>query len=410
MQIYGFKAWRPFHEVASAVASVPYDTVTRAEAKALAEGNPNSFLHVVRPEIGLPDAVDDHDDSVYAEARSAMERFLADGIFIVDPDRALYVYRLQMGEHVQRGVVACCDVADYEANRILRHEKTRRDKEDDRTRHIKTLRANTGPVFLTYRDQPAIGALVASIEQEEPLYHISASDGVEHTLWKVPDTQALQEAFASVARFYIADGHHRAAAAARAAHEVEPGADGVEHTRFLSVLFPAEQLQVMGYHRVVADLQGMTPSDFLARIQQVCTVNKEEAAFVPQAEGAAGMYMDGQWYALRWDVPRDQDPVSRLDVSVLQERVLGPMLDIQDPRTSDRISFVGGIRGAAALEKAVDSGQAAVAFAMSPVSMESVMAIADAGREMPPKSTWFEPKLRSGLLVHPFDPDNGPQC
>ncbi len=405
MHIHGFAAWRPLPEVAAAVASVPYDTVNREEAKALAEGNPSSFLYVVRPEIGLPDDVDAHDDQVYDEALAAMERLLADGTLIVDQDRAVFLYRLKMGTHVQRGIVACCNAADYQQGRILRHEKTRKDKEDDRTRHVKTLRAHTGPVFLTYRDDARVDALVAATEQQEPLYRVSAPDGVLHEIWKIADPTPYVEAFAGVNRLYIADGHHRAAAAVRAAEELgQAGQEkGLEYSRFLAVLFPAGQLKVLGYHRVLSDLNGMDPAGFLARLQTMFRVQAVQDAFEPKEAGSVGMYLAGQWYSLQWDVPQEGDPVARLDVSVLQERVLGPLLGIADPRTSERIAFIGGIRGTRSLEQEVAAGRAAVAFAMCPVAVESVMDIAEAGREMPPKSTWFEPKLRSGLLVHPFD-------
>jgi len=405
MEIHGFQAWRPLPEVAHAIASVPYDTVDRAEAKALAEGNPKSFLHVVRPEIDFPDEVDAHDPRVYAEAAAAMERFLADGDLIVDHQPAIYLYRLQMGRHVQRGIVACCNAEDYRKDLILRHEKTRQDKEDDRTRHVRAVGANTGPVFLTYRDDPVIDRLVGTVEATEPLYSLTAPDGVLHSIWRVKDIDPFVEAFGPVERFYIADGHHRAAAAVRAAtelQEVDPGPVADEASRFLCVLFPATQLKVLGYHRVVKDLQGMTAETFLETLQEIFRVQLHDGAVEPMVRGQAGMYLAGQWYMLSWDAPDGHDPVAALDVSVLQDRVLAPVLGIADPRTSERISFVGGIRGTAALEKEVDAGRAAVAFSMCPVSVDAVMAIAEAGREMPPKSTWFEPKLRSGLLIHPF--------
>ncbi len=408
MEIHGFYAWRPLPEVAHTLASVPYDTVDREEAKALAEGNPRSFLHVIRPEIDFPDEVDAYDSRVYAEAAAAMERFLADGDLIVDHHPAIYVYRLQMGSHVQRGIVACCNAEDYRKGLILRHEKTRQDKEDDRTRHVRAVGANTGPVFLTYRDASVIDRLVGEVEATEPLYSLTAPDGVLHSIWQVHDIVPFIEAFGPVDRFYIADGHHRAAAAVRAAtelQEIEPGPVADEASRFLCVLFPATQLKVLGYHRVVADLHGMTAETFLEKLRKVFVLNVHPHAVEPMVCGQAGMYLAGQWYTLSWDVPAGDDPVAALDVSVLQDRVLAPILGIDDPRTSDRISFVGGIRGTVALENEVDAGRAAVAFSMCPVSVDAVMSIAEAGREMPPKSTWFEPKLRSGLLIHPFVPE-----
>lgn len=407
MEIHGFCAWRPLPEVAHAIASVPYDTVDRAEAKALADGNPQSFLHVVRPEINLPDSVAPHDPRVYAEARAAIERLLADGDLIVDHHPAMYLYRLQMGAHLQRGIVACCNAADYNDGLILRHEKTRQDKEDDRTRHVRAVAANTGPVFLTYQDDATIDQLVDRVEESQPLYRVKAPDEVIHTIWKIVDVGPFVEAFRGVSRFYIADGHHRAAAAVRAAaelQEAQPGPVADEARHFLSVLFPATQLKVLGYHRVVSDLHGLDKEAFLAKLQTVLTVVPTAHAVEPLARGSAGMYLAGQWYTLSWTVPQDGDPVTSLDVSVLQDRVLAPILGIADPRTSARIAFIGGIRGTVALEREVDSGRATVAFAMCPVAVEDVMTIAEAGREMPPKSTWFEPKLRSGLLVHPFAP------
>ena len=407
MEIHGFQAWRPMPEVAHTIASVAYDTVNRSEAKALAGENPKSFLHVVRPEVSLSDAVDAYDARVYEEAAAAMERLLADGDLIVDPDKAVYLYRLQMGGHVQRGIVACCNIADYRNGRILRHEKTREDKEEDRVRHVRAVRANTGPVFLTYRDEIAIDRLVGEVEATDPLYSFTAPDGVLHSIWKITNADPLVTAFQCVERFYIADGHHRAAAAVRAAEQLQqeqPGAIADEASRFLCVLFPATQLKVLGYHRVVSDLHGLSEESFLEALDSVFTVASHDGPLEPQIRGQAGMYLGGRWYTLSWEVPQDCDPVSALDVSVLQDRVLGPLLDIQDPRTSTRIAFVGGIRGTQALETEVDAGRAAVAFSMCPVAVEDVMRIAEAGREMPPKSTWFEPKLRSGLLIHPFAP------
>jgi uncharacterized protein (DUF1015 family) len=385
MRIYGFKALRPCSEHVEEVACVPYDTVNRDEAVALAAGRPRSFLHVVRPEIALPPETDVHSQAVYAKAVEALAGFRADGTLVQDAGAGLFLYRQRMGDHVQRGVVACCDAEDYRRNLIVKHEKTRRDKEDDRTRHVLALRANTGPVFLTYRDNAAIDALV----------------------WRIRDTAAFTAAFGAVPAFYIADGHHRAAAAVRAASELaaaNPSHRGdEEYNRFLAVLFPATQLKILPYNRCVHDLNGLSESDFLALVGKVFSVREDVKPVVPTTGGEAGMYMGGRWYRLTWAVPVGGNPVDQLDVSVLQQRLLAPVLGIDDPRTSDRITFVGGIRGTGALEQMVNSGQGAVAFAMAPVTVEQMMQIADAGREMPPKSTWFEPKLRSGLLIHPFD-------
>lgn len=407
MRIYGFKALRPDAQYVEEVASVPYDTVNREEALALAQGRPRSFLHVVRPEIALPAEVDVHSDAVYEKAAEALAGYVADGTLKQDPDRCLFLYRQQMGAHIQRGIVACCDAEDYRRNLILKHEKTRRDKEDDRTRHVKTLRANTGPVFLTYRDNAAIDALVQRVESLPPLYDIVAVDGVAHTVWRIAETTALESAFSAVPAFYIADGHHRAAAAVRAASELA-GANSAhrgteEYNRFLAVLFPGSQLQILAYNRCVHDLNGLSEHDFLEIVRKTFAVKESVDAVVPKTGCQAGMYLGGRWYRLSWDAPKAADPVDRLDVSVLQQRLLAPVLGIEDPRTSERIEFIGGIRGTGALERLVNTGKGAVAFSMAPVSVDEMMVIADAGREMPPKSTWFEPKLRSGLLIHPFD-------
>jgi len=407
MRIYGFKALRPEGDVVEEVACVPYDTVNREEAVALAAGKPRSFLHVVRPEIALPADVDVHSPAVYAKAAEALSGFQADGTLVQDGDRSLFLYRQRMGTHIQRGVVACCDAEDYRRNRILKHEKTRRDKEDDRTRHVKTLRANTGPVFLTYRDEAAIDKLVRQVETRPPLYDFTAVDGIAHTVWRIPETAAFEKAFEAVPAFYIADGHHRAAAAVRTAAELaaeNPGHRGdEEYNRFLAVLFPGSQLKILPYNRCVRDLNGLSESAFLALAGSIFTVRESVAPVVPARSGEAGMFLGGRWYRLGWGVPEVDDPVDRLDVSVLQQRMLAPVLGIEDPRTSERIEFIGGIRGTGALERLVGSGKGAVAFSMAPVTVDQMMEIADAGREMPPKSTWFEPKLRSGLLIHPFD-------
>ncbi len=407
MRIYGFKALRPCDEHVEEVACVPYDTVNREEAVALAEGRPRSFLHVVRPEIALPPETDVHSAAVYAKAAEALAGYKTDGTLVQDAEPGLFLYRQRMGDHVQRGVVACCDAEDYRRNLIVKHEKTRADKEDDRTRHVLALRANTGPVFLTYRDDAAIDALVRRVENQAPLYDLVAADGVAHTVWRIRDAAAVTSAFGAVPAFYIADGHHRAAAAVRAASELaaaNPSHRGdEEYNRFLAVLFPATQLKILSYNRCVHDLNGLSESDFLALVGKVFAVREDVKPIVLAKGGEAGMYLGGRWYRLTWAAPEGGNPVDQLDVSVLQQRLLAPVLGIEDPRTSERITFVGGIRGTGALEQMVNSGQGAVAFSMAPVTVEQMMRIADAGREMPPKSTWFEPKLRSGLLIHPFD-------
>jgi uncharacterized protein (DUF1015 family) len=403
MDIRPFRAVRPAPEHAARVASVPYDVVDREEARALAQGNAESFLHVVRPDIDLPDGASE------SECHGAAARALADlqrrGVLLRDDASCLYVYRQRMGTHVQRGVVACCSVRDYQQGAIKRHEFTRPDKENERAAHIRAVRAHTGPVFLTYRDEAVVDRLVAAAEAGPPLYDFTAPDGIEHAAWRVPGTAAWLEAFQSVPAFYIADGHHRAASASRVALALG-GADGVaaaaaDHAWFLTVLFPASQLRILPYNRCVADLGGRSAGAFVAAVGGVFDVTPD-AEPEPAAAGDVRMYVAGRWYACRVRPPVPRDPVAALDVSVLQDRLLAPILGIDDPRTSPRIEFVGGIRGTRELVKRVDAGRAAVAFSMYPTSIEQLLAVADAGQVMPPKSTWFEPKLRSGLFVHTF--------
>jgi uncharacterized protein (DUF1015 family) len=403
MKIQAFRALRPAGDRVEQVASVPYDTINSDEARELAEGKPWSFLHVIRPEIDLPVGCDVHADAVYEKAAENFKHFQDESVLIREDEPALYVYRQQMGDHVQSGIVACCHVDAYDQNEIRKHEKTRQDKEDDRTRHVKTLRANAGPIFLTYRDELVIDDLVAKTKNQAPLYHITSQDGVIHTVWRVDDAAAVSTAFEHVPCSYIADGHHRSAAAARTAHEMRdanPNHTGdEEYNWFLAVLFPATQLKILPYNRCVHDLNGLTEKDFLAAVKREFGVS-ESGQPLPAGSCQASMYLGGKWYGLSWTHPGTEDSVSALDVSALQDRLLAPILGIDDPRTSTRIDFVGGIRGADELEKLVDSGRGAVAFSLCPVQVGQMMDIADADRIMPPKSTWFEPKLRSGLLVH----------
>ncbi len=395
MKIHPFAAVRPNARDAALVASVPYDVVDVAEAKALAAGNPKSFLHVSRPEIDLPDGTDGASPAAYAQAKRALDGLLADGTLVRDAEPKLYAYRQTMGTHSQTGIVATFDTEDYLAGVLKQHEKTRKDKEDDRTRHIETLQAHTGPAFLTYRDDKAIDLIVADTCRNAPLYDFVAPDGVGHTVWEIAPGSAcvadeLQELFARIPVAYIADGHHRSAAAARYAQA--HGFAG-ESRWFLGVIFPASQLKILSYNRLVRDLNGLSAYEFLSRLSEKFTIG---------AKGARNcrMYFGGSWYDLSWDIPAGADAVGALDVSYLQDNLLAPVLGVGDPRTDARISFMGGIRGDAALAAKVDSGENAVAFAMEPVTVEEMMAIADAGAIMPPKSTWFEPKLRSGLFVH----------
>jgi uncharacterized protein (DUF1015 family) len=406
MLIKPFAALRPVPEKAAVLAAVPYDVVDTAEARVLAAGNPDSFLHVSRPEIDLPDSVDIHDDAVYAQGVRAFKELQARGVLLREDGERLYVYRQIMGGHSQSGVVACCHIEDYAQDIIRKHEKTRKDKEDDRTRHCMELNANSGPVFLTYRDTAALDALVAAVQTGAPLYDFTAADGIRHTVWRVEGANAeWVEAFRRVPLAYVADGHHRAAAAfrsgqqRRAANPAHTG--GEEYNWFLAVLFPATQLRILPYNRCVADLNGLDPAAFLAKVGTIFKTEPADGA-EPAGPREVRMYLGKAWYKLTWD-EFAADPVGRLDVSVLQDWLLAPVLGIADPRTNTRISFVGGIRGTGELSKRVDSGRDAVAFSMFPTTVAQMMDIADAGQIMPPKSTWFEPKLRSGLLVHTLD-------
>ena len=404
--IRAFRALRPTTEKASAVAAVPYDVVNTAEARELAARNPLSFLHVSRPEIDLPDGTDIHSDAVYAKAAENFEKLKAKAPLFIEDTPSLYVYRLRMGEHTQSGIAACCSVDEYDSDIVRKHERTRKDKEDDRTRHMLTLRAQTGPVFLTYRGRDEINDLVIRAQQEDPLYDFVAPDDIAHTIWRVgeADRDLLVEAFESVPLVYIADGHHRAASASRACAELRTNPDhdgGEEYNFFLTVLFPADQLRILPYNRAVKDLNGMSASQFLTALSGKFDV-AETASPSPAQKSEIRMYLGGRWHSLT--VPTGTtnpiDPISSLDVSVLQERLLDPLLGITDVRTDKRIDFVGGIRGTAALEQMVNEGRAAVAFSLYPVTVDELMAIADANEIMPPKSTWFEPKLRDGLLSH----------
>ena len=405
--IRAFQAQRPPRETAAQVAAVPYDVVSTAEARQLAAGNPLSFLHVSRPEIDLPDGTDVYSDSVYDKARVNFEKLKAAAPLSVEETPSLYVYRLRMGEHQQTGIAACCSIDDYDADIVRKHERTRKDKEDDRTRHMVTIRAQTGPVFVTYRGRTQIDEIVARAQTEEPLFEFTAPDGIAHAIWRVGEAEAqrLIEEFNAVPLIYIADGHHRAASAARARAELQaanPAHTGQEeYNFFLTVLFPADQLRILPYNRVVKDLNGKTPAQFLKEVSTQFEVS-DAASPSPLQKSEICMYLAGKWHSLKLPVGTTTpiDPISSLDVSALQERVLDPLLGISDLRTDKRIDFVGGVRGTNALEELVNDGQAAAAFSMYPVTIEELMAISDAREIMPPKSTWFEPKLRDGLLSH----------
>ncbi|MDP2321651.1 MAG: DUF1015 family protein [Acidobacteriota bacterium] len=401
--IYPFRALRPAPKAAAAVASVPYDVVNTEEARALAEGNPLSFLRVSRPEIELPAGADSHADAVYDLAAKNFARLKELAPLVEEEAASFYVYRLHMGSHVQSGVAACFSIDEYDRGLIKKHEKTRPDKEDDRTRHMLAIGAQTGPVFLTHRSSNAVDEAVSRAVLDDPLYDIVAPDGVRHQVWRVPATVNAQivAAFAALDGLYIADGHHRAASAARARTALKEksalsvsSAAPAESESVLAVAFPDNQMQVLPYNRVVRDLYGLTAGEFLASLKRRLTVSDEGPA-TPARKGQVAVYLAGAWHTLT--LPPG---AAALDVDVLESTILEPVLGIHDVRTDKRIDFVGGIRGTSALEQLVDSKAFAVAFSMFPVSVEDLMRVSDAGEIMPPKSTWFEPKLRDGLLSH----------
>ncbi len=401
-KIRAFRALRPEASLVSRIAAVPYDVVNTDEARAMAHGNDLSFLHVSRAEIDLPPDTNPYADIVYKTAAERFAKLRPNMIEEAEP--AVYFYRLKMGSHQQTGLASCYSVDEYDNNLIKKHERTRRDKEDDRTRHITELRAQTGPVFLTYRASTAIDAAAARVARTAPIYDLTAQDGIAHTVWKVTgdELNAVVSGFATLPALYIADGHHRAASAARARKTVSPlkGSDGaVEADWFLAVAFPDNQTQILPYNRVVRDLAGKTPESFLAEVSSKFAVRTGGPAS-PQKRGEAAMYLEGAWYTLDLSGRRGADVVSRLDCSILQDHLLDAVLGIADVRTDKRVDFVGGIRGTSELEHLVNSGKFAVAFSLFPVAVGELMDIADGGQIMPPKSTWFEPKLRDALLIH----------
>jgi uncharacterized protein (DUF1015 family) len=415
MRLEPFRAIRPAPALAARIASPPYDVVSRAEAAVLARGNPLSFLHVCRSEIDLPDEVGAYDPRVYARARENLEALLAREALVRDDCPALYLYREVMEGRAQVGVVGGVHVDDYEAGVIARHERTRPDKEDDRTRHLLALAAHPEPVLLLYRGRRAVDRLVAAATAAPPLYDFATPDGVAHTVWRLEDPAPYRRALAQVPRAYVADGHHRSAAAGRAARELrarspEPGGQA-EYEWFPAVLVPAEQLRILAYNRVVTDLAGRSAGDVLAALGRIGRLVATDDP-VPPRPATFCFYLGGGWHRLELaeeSIDR-ADPIGSLDVSLLQERVLGPLLGIADQRTERRIDFVGGIRGTGTLAARVDAGEAALAVSLHPATVEQLMAVADAGQVMPPKSTWFEPKLLSGLFVHPFDAGRGDVC
>ncbi len=409
LRVKAFQGLRPAPGLVSEVACVPYDVVNREEAAALAQGHPNTLMRVDRAEIDLPPETDPYSPAVYEKALNNFLCLQDEEALIRENEPCLFLYQQQMGAHVQTGLAAVCHIDDYENDVIKKHEKTRPDKEDDRTRLIDKLSADTGPVFLTYRDRESINQLVTKLTNTPPLYDFTAPDGIRHTVWRIAGSEALITEFAKVPVAYVADGHHRTASAARVGRErraANPNHTGrEEYNWFLAVLFPASQLQILPYNRAVKDLNGRSKDEFLREIENTFSVCPD-GSDTPTEPGEMRMYLAGRWYDLLWNPAGETDPIAQLDVSALQDKVLAPILGIDDPRTSKRIDFIGGIRGPEELVRLVDSGKAAVAFSMYPTTVEQLMAIADASQIMPPKSTWFEPKLRSGLFIHTFEPSS----
>ena len=403
-----FAALRPRSEHAAAVAAPPYDVLSREEARVRAQGKPYSFLHISKAEIDLPPEVDHYAPAVYAASAANLQKLIDDGILIRESKPCYYAYRLVMGPHVQTGLIASASVAAYESQRIRKHEFTRPDKEDDRVRQIEALNAQTGPVLLAHPDSDAAEALIANATRGAPLADLTADDGIQHTVWLIDDEATMAQisaVFGEMKTLYIADGHHRSAAAARvaAARRGQSKPDSAEY--FLAVIFPARQMRILDYNRVVRDLHGHSADSFLKALAACGVLTPCEGRATPQHTGQVGVYLEKRWYRLDFKaecIPQ-QDPVRRLDVSVLSEQVLAPMLGIADLRRDTRIDFVGGIRGLGELEKRVDSGEMAVAFAMYPTQLGELMSVADADEVMPPKSTWFEPKLADGLASHVLD-------
>jgi uncharacterized protein (DUF1015 family) len=404
-----FAALRPLPERAAAVAAPPYDVLSSEEARARAAGKPYSFLHISKAEIDLPPEVDHYAPEVYAKSAENLKKLIDGKILLRDDKPCYYAYRLVMGTHAQTGLIASASVAAYDANRIRRHEFTRPDKEDDRVRQIEALNAQTGPVLLAHPDSEEAERLLAAATLDAPVADLTADDGILHTVWRIGDEAAIERIGAvmeAMPALYIADGHHRSAAASRVAaarRKAGGKADSAEY--FLAVIFPARQMRILDYNRVVRDLNGLSADAFLAALGKPCTVAPSDGAAGPERAGSFGLYLGGRWYRLsiRPELVPARDPVRRLDVSLLTDRILGPILGITDLRRDTRIDFVGGIRGLSELERRVDSGEMAAAFAMYPTPLSELMSVADAGEVMPPKSTWFEPKLADGLASHVLD-------
>jgi len=407
-----FKAFRPLPEYAAEVAAKPYDVLNSDEARKEVKGHPYSFLRVGKPEVDLAPSVDLYDPQVYFKGKENLNKLINEGILVEDDKPFFYVYAQTMFDRTQYGLVGCASVEDYWNEVILKHEKTRKVKEEDRCEHVRVTNAHTGPIFLTYKDNSEINTIVSRAILSKPDNDLIATDGIRHQTWLIKDSEdinKIQTVLEKVDKFYVADGHHRSAAAGivgRERKEANPNHTGEEeYNFFLAVLFPASELYIMDYNRVVKDLNGHSTEEFFAKMQEMFDIMEVNEQCKPTSKGKIGLYIDKKWYGLtiKEHLFHKEDPVENLDVAILQHNVLAPVLGIDDPRTSKKIDFVGGIRGLVELERRVDSGEMTLAFAMFPTSIEELMAIADAGKIMPPKSTWFEPKLRDGLFVHFLD-------
>ena len=396
-----FKAWRPKPEFISEIASVPYDVINTEEARSMAKGNPLNFLHIIRPEIDLPSDTNIYSEEVYQKGKEDLDELLDSDKMIQEAEEALYIYRLTWKGSSQTGIFGCVSVDEYDNDIILKHELTRPDKEDDRTKHLLTLQAHPEPVMFTFNDEADITSIIEEESKSEPLYDFTADDGVQHTIWKAFNWEVLSKAFTRIPVLYVADGHHRCASASRAAHSMRDQSSEhngkEEYDFFPAVLFPRQEMDILAYNRIVYKI----PSDFKRRLEEIFVLN-QNAHPVPGKKGDLALYIDGSWYGLTLPETKRNTVADHLDVARLQEFILEPLLNITDPRKDKNIHFVGGIRGTEELERLVDSGEAELGISMFPTSIQELMAVSDAGLLMPPKSTWFEPKLRSGLLIHTF--------